>query len=136
MPFLPKRPCPGAGFRRNSCPNLISKGEKYCSTCMPAYMKEKHAQSKEYEARPERQLMKSRRYRTARIMFLNEHPLCMDCLKEGRTTASTALDHREPHHGDYEKFWDQSNWRALCARHHSNKTNREDGGYGNPPGGG
>jgi 5-methylcytosine-specific restriction protein A len=131
-PFAPKRPCPGAGFRRNSCPNLISRGEKVCNACLPAYTKEKQAKSREYEQRPERLLMKSRRYRVAREMFLSEHPLCMECLKVGRDTASTILDHREPHHGDYEKFWDQSNWQALCGPCHSSKTNKEDGGYGNP----
>jgi 5-methylcytosine-specific restriction enzyme A len=130
-PFAPKRPCPGAGSRFHSCPNLISRGEKYCSVCMPAATKEKHALSKEYEQRPERKMMKSRRYRAAREMFLSEHPLCMECLKENRTTGSTHLDHIKPHHGDYELFWNQDNWQALCAPCHSSKTDREEGGFGN-----
>lgn len=132
MPFAPKRPCPGAGLRRNSCPNLISRGEKYCSTCMPAATKEKHAQSRQYEARPERQWMKSTRWRKAREIFLNEHPLCAECLKEHRDEPGTVVDHIKPHHGDYELFWSVDNWQSLCAQHHSSKTAREDGGYSNP----
>jgi 5-methylcytosine-specific restriction enzyme A len=98
---------------------------------MPAATKEKHAQSKEYEQRPERKMMKSRRYREARLMFLNEHPLCMECLKIGLTVASTHLDHIKPHHGDYELFWSVDNWQALCGSCHSSKTDREEGGFGN-----
>jgi len=131
-PFAPKRPCPGAGMRRNSCPNLIAKGERYCSMCMPAHTKEKHAQSREYEQTPGRQWMKSRRWRKAREIFLNEHPLCAECLKESRDKAATIVDHIKPHRGDYELFWDTTNWQALCASHHSSKTNSEDGGYSNP----
>ena len=131
-PFAPKRPCPGAGMRRNSCPNLIAKGERYCSTCMPAYTKEKHAQSREYEQRPERQYMKSTRWQKLRLMFLNEHPLCSECLKEGRDRAATIVDHIKAHHGDYDLFWSVDNLQALCPEHHSSKTAREDGGYSNP----
>jgi 5-methylcytosine-specific restriction protein A len=130
-PLLPKRPCPGAGLRFGRCPNLIGRGEKYCNECMPAATREKQTKSAEYEQRPERRLMKSRRYREARELFLAEHPLCSECERQGRTRAATVLDHREPHGGDYEKFWDQSNWQSLCQSCHSIKTNERNGGFGN-----
>lgn len=76
--------------------------------------------------------MKSTKWRKARVMFLDEHPLCVECRKEGRVSAATVVDHIQPHHGDYELFWSVDNWQALCATHHSSKTARRDGGYGNP----
>jgi 5-methylcytosine-specific restriction protein A len=127
-PFAPRRPCPGKG---NRCPNLIKWGEKYCPECMPAYIKEKHAQSKEYEQRPERKLMHSRRWRAARLMYLAEHPLCVQCAREGRTTAATDVDHIKPHRGDQALFWTESNWQSLCAHCHAVKTDTQDGGFGN-----
>ena len=54
------------------------------------------------------------------------HPLCVECMKEGRYVKATDIDHIVPHRGDQKLFWDQSNWQALCHRHHSMKTRRED----------
>lgn len=130
-PQAPKRPCPGAGARTRSCPNLISRGEKVCSVCMPAYMNKQHVQSKEYEQRPGRQWMHSTRWRKARVAFLSEHPLCVECIKVGRVTPATVVDHKIPHNGNYELFWKSENWQGLCSEHHSRKTASEDGGYGN-----
>jgi 5-methylcytosine-specific restriction protein A len=31
-----------------------------------------------------------------------------------------------------EKFWQVSNWEALCRMCHDVKTAKEDGGFGNP----
>ena len=61
----------------------------------------------------------------ARKMFLNENPLCIECMREGVTRAGTEVDHIIPHHGNYELFWDQSNWESLCNHHHSQKTMTE-----------
>ncbi len=50
------------------------------------------------------------RWQKVRKMYLNENPLCVECLKEGRITpAATTVDHIEPHRGDYDKFWDEDN---------------------------
>ena len=40
--------------------------------------------------------------------------------REGR-----AIDHVVAHRGDEGRFWDESNWQALCGRCHSLKSNRE-----------
>ncbi|MFA5379199.1 MAG: HNH endonuclease signature motif containing protein, partial [Dehalococcoidia bacterium] len=53
------------------------------------------------------------------------NPICVMC---GRP--ATDVDHIEPHCGDYDKFWDESNLSALCHSCHSRKTAREDGGFG------
>jgi 5-methylcytosine-specific restriction protein A len=65
--------------------------------------------------------------------FLLLHPCCVMCADEGRVVAATDVDHIIPHRGDMRLFWDQSNWQPLCHAHHSAKTAREDGGFGNAP---
>jgi 5-methylcytosine-specific restriction protein A len=47
-------------------------------------------------------------------------------MKSGRYVKATDVDHIVPHRGDSILFWDQNNWQALCHRHHSIKTRRED----------
>lgn len=42
----------------------------------------------------------------------------MYCLKDGRITEATRVDHIEPHRDDYKVFWDTSNWQSLCTLHH------------------
>ncbi|HEY1600633.1 MAG TPA: hypothetical protein VGG64_13580 [Pirellulales bacterium] len=55
-------------------------------------------------------------------MFLALHPLCVLCKQGGRLEQATVVDHREPHRGNVELFWDVSNWDSLCAWHHNRKT--------------
>ena len=66
--------------------------------------------------------------------FLARHPLCQceDC-KEGelRITPAEVVDHRKPHRGDRELFWDHDNWQAMSKACHDRKTATEDGGFGN-----
>lgn len=59
-----------------------------------------------------------------RKYFLRDNPLCVDCLKEGRTTPATDVDHIKPHRGNKELFDDVDNWQALCGFHHKQKTGR------------
>ncbi len=72
-----------------------------------------------------------RRWRKARRLYLREHPLCVQCEAEGTIMAATVVDHVVPHRGDYNLFWDESNWQAMCKPCHDRKTGREDGGFGN-----
>lgn len=67
-----------------------------------------------------------RQWQKASKAFLQANPLCVECLKEGRYVRATVVDHIVPHRGDPKLFWDQSNWRPLCKRHHDVKTGRED----------
>ncbi|MFA6100484.1 MAG: HNH endonuclease signature motif containing protein [Patescibacteria group bacterium] len=60
--------------------------------------------------------------------------LCIECAACGRDRAATVVDHKEPHKGDYELFWDEDNWQGLCASCHNRKTAAEDGGLGNQQG--
>jgi 5-methylcytosine-specific restriction endonuclease McrA len=61
----------------------------------------------------------TRRWEKARAAFLREHPLCVLCQAIGRTTPATVLDHRIPHKGSQELFWDRANWMQLCAPCHN-----------------
>ena len=83
------------------------------------------------------------KWRQARAGYLRKHPLCVDCCGELGLSGSTeavlheciergvtlpfavVVDHIEPHRGDMERFWDRTNWQALCKRHHDIKTGME-----------
>jgi 5-methylcytosine-specific restriction endonuclease McrA len=58
------------------------------------------------------------RWQKARAAYLAEHPLCVYCEREGKVTAATVVDHKIPHRGDQELFWDEKNWQSLCKPCH------------------
>lgn len=73
----------------------------------------------------------NQRWRRARKRFLAEHPLCCQCLANGRSVVATDVDHIQAVAGPLDPlFWDSSNWQALCHGCHSRKTVAEDGGFG------
>lgn len=72
-----------------------------------------------------------RKWRKAREAYLAKNPLCVHCLDEKLVTAATEVDHKIPHEGDMDLFWDEQNWQSLCKPHHSKKTATENGGFGN-----
>lgn len=59
--------------------------------------------------------------------FLVEHPLCQcPSCGEGRVRvrAASVVDHKRPHRGDRELFWDRSNWQAMAKRCHDSYKQR------------
>lgn len=70
------------------------------------------------------------KWQAAAKAFLREHPLCVRHLVRELLVAATVVDHIRPHRGDYDLFWDRTNWQSLCKRCHDQKTAREDGGFG------
>jgi 5-methylcytosine-specific restriction protein A len=69
------------------------------------------------------------KWRDKREDFLKAHPWCVFCLKAGRRTPATRVDHIKPHRGDMHLFWNPSNWQGLCQPHHdSAKAAMERGG--------
>jgi len=67
-----------------------------------------------------------------RLSYLKEHPLCVECEKEGRNKPAKDIDHIIPINGQSDPlFWEASNHQGLCHRHHCEKTARENGGMGN-----
>lgn len=72
-------------------------------------------------------------WQTARMLFLQAHPLCVKCLsgqggQEGarRVESATVVDHIVPHRGDMTLFWDEDNWQSLCTPCHNRKTAQEN----------
>lgn len=51
-------------------------------------------------------------------MQLTKQPLCERCLREGRITPATVVNHRTPHKGDLKLFFDPANHESTCKRHH------------------
>lgn len=60
------------------------------------------------------------------ITYLEAHPLCVQCAKQGKYVRATVVDHIIPHRGDQKLFWDQNNWQPLCKSCHDKKTLTED----------
>jgi 5-methylcytosine-specific restriction protein A len=54
-----------------------------------------------------------------------EGALCVDCQARGLVVPSAITDHRIPHNGDLELFWDPTNWVGRCWACHSTKS-RDD----------
>jgi 5-methylcytosine-specific restriction protein A len=115
MPVKSLKPC-----KYPCCPELTNNS--YCEKHI--YIKKE--KSKQYDKnRPDYyNWYNSSRWRNAREIFLKLHPLCIECEKQGILTASNVVDHVKPHLGDYDLFWDTSNWQSLCAHHHSVKTSK------------
>lgn len=112
MPRKPERAC-----RYPGCPNRCGDGV-YCKVhapCSAANLRERwrgSASSRGYDSR----------WRAARKAFLQAHPMCAECLREGRYTAASVVDHIIPHRGNQQLFWDMENWQALCKACHDKKT--------------
>ncbi len=110
MPWSARRGCRQAG-----CKNLAERGHAWCA---------EHAPRPRYDER--RGTAHERGYiaewRRASREFLKEHPLCAECLREGRIQAAEVVDHIEPHRGNMNLFWDVENWQSLCKTCHNRKT--------------
>ncbi|QNB48516.1 HNH endonuclease [Thermanaerosceptrum fracticalcis] len=117
MPTKSKRPCSWPG-----CPELTT--ERYC---------EKHKKQEQRRQDERRGTAAQRgydaRWRKARKRFLSANPLCAECMKQGKIVPAIVVDHIRPHKGDYELFWDESNWQPLCKQCHDRKTATEDSNF-------
>lgn len=71
------------------------------------------------------------RWRKTRELFLQDHPFCEECHRNGDITLANVVDHKIPHRGNERLAWDVNNFAALCQSCHSTKTASKDGGFGN-----
>lgn len=53
-------------------------------------------------------------WQKARLVHLQQHPLCVYCERVGRVTACVLVDHVIAHPGDMTLFWDRANWQTLA----------------------
>lgn len=118
MPTRPPRTCPVPGCGAHTVSGRCPAHRKAARRASP-YVEPRRASSAKrgYGAA----------HRKRREAYLAEHPVCE---ARGCTTAATDFDHvdGDPRHNPR----DGSNWQSLCHRHHSRKTVRHDGGFGNP----
>lgn len=70
--------------------------------------------------RKNRWKLKSERFRAA-------NPLCAYCMKRGRAVPSEVADHKTPHKGDEESFWN-GELIALCKACHDSAKKLEEFG--------
>ena len=56
---------------------------------------------------------------------LRANPLCAICLKQGRVTAATVVDHVVAHKLDPDLFWN-GELQSLCARCHDSVKQKEE----------
>jgi 5-methylcytosine-specific restriction endonuclease McrA len=102
------------------CGVLVPRGTGgWCAT---------HARARE-QARKARQvgrrIYNSPRWKGLRKSVLRAEPWCRICVAEGRPTIATDIDHiiaLQQYAGDP---FDKANLQPLCARHHGQKTRRE-----------
>ena len=123
MPTKPLRPC-----RYPGCPHLTGDRSGYCE----AHLKQTRRQD---DARRGNSNERGYTYRwqQASKLFLAGNPLCYYCQQKDPpvVTAAVLVDHYIPHRGNYDLFWDRSNWRPSCDECHNIKTAKEDGAFGN-----
>ena len=118
-PKRPLRPCSYPG-----CPNLVEGG----GSCPEHAKQEQRQQDKQRGTAAQRGY--GYRWQKARESYLKRHPLCVECVKQGRIVPATAVDHVIPHKGNQALFWDVNNWQSLCKRCHDAKTAKEVGWFG------
>lgn len=66
----------------------------------------------------------NRSWRKARLHFLQRNSLCVFCLAQNKVEPATVVDHKTPHRGDDNLFWDQANWQSLCKCCHDSAKQR------------
>ncbi len=96
---------------------------------MPRKIKTHNPFPSTFESSPDRKadkkFYKSPLWRKNRTLFLQEHPLCVQCDKEDRLVVAVIVDHiipRKVYDGDP---FDWANLQSLCRSHHSKKTVEE-----------
>lgn len=127
--FLSWVPQPRASWRPH-CERHKEQGEKRDAAIVAQAKKRRDARRRELKGTTA-QRGYGARWQALRKRFILQHPYCERCLKEGRITPATDVDHIKPHRGCPRLLFDENNLQALCHECHSRKTATEDGGFGN-----
>lgn len=71
-------------------------------------------------------LYRRKAWKSLRAAHLREHPLCVECGNQ----PGNIVDHKKPHRGDMDLFFDPLNLQTLCGTHHSSwKQLQDNRGY-------
>ena len=121
MPWKPKHPC-----KFPVCAELVDYGQSRCP-------KHEALLRTQYDDRRGTSTQRGYgvRWRQLRRWWLNAHPLCEECKKQGKLVTAEVVDHIVPHRGNYALLYDPANLQSLCTTCHNRKTAAEDGGLGN-----
>ena len=122
MPKKPKRPCGYPG-----CPELTEGTycEKHQRLVTQQYNKYgRDSITKNFYKTPEWLLIRKQK--------LNQQPLCEECLKTGKLTKATMVDHIVPIKAGGGRL-DISNLQSLCWACHSRKSVEEGSRFGTRP---
>jgi len=84
--------------------------------------------SRSPEARVYRRWYYTTRWRELRKAQLQREPWCHLCHAAGRRTRASIVDHRTPHRGNPDLFFDPGNLASLCKPHHDATKQREEAG--------
>ena len=122
MPNKPKRPCSYPG-----CPKLVNS--QYCE-------EHKKLTDKQYNQYGRDNFTKNF-YKIPEWLYtkrkqLEAHPFCAECLKAGKRTRATIVDHLVPIKDGGERFA-PSNLQSLCWSCHSRKSAAEGSRWGTRP---
>ena len=79
-----------------------------------------------YEVKPWSELYSTKLWKGLRAHQLNTHPLCAYCMKRGKATPATVVDHIEPHRGDPGRFKDPNNLQSMCKLCHDSAKAKEE----------
>lgn len=104
--------------KRPGCPGLVRNG--VCNACGPLHVASQHTIDERRGTAAQRGY--GGRWQRVRAMYLRNHPVCVACEREGRTTPATDVDHIVPRRRGGSD--DESNLQALCHSCHSAKTGR------------
>ena len=122
MPRKPKRPC-----SYPSCPKLVDG--QYCEEHKKLIDKQYNEYGRDNFTKS---FYKSPEWLKVRKLQLLSHPLCAECLKRGKHTKATMVDHIIPIKQGGAKY-DQSNLQSLCWACHSRKSAEEGSRWNTKP---
>ena len=108
-PVRPPKACTYPG-----CPYYCEPNTDYCTT----HRKKTRANRRKHGGFPQSDKWRgSARFLKEREVFLRHNPICNIC----KIAPATVLDHVIAHKGNYDLFWDQTNWQGLCDDCHRGK---------------
>lgn len=91
---------------------------------------QKHQRDQRHDAKrrieqPWRRFYKTSTWQTLRSIQLRAQPLCERCMKRGRITSATTVNHVIPHKGDWTLFV-AGPFESLCKRCHDDDVQGEE----------
>lgn len=107
MPSRPRQACEYPGCR------ATQRGGRFCPRHRPRYRTPDH-----------KRVYQTKQWLKTRAVVLLKHPLCVACLRKGKTARATDVDHIVPRRSGGADTLD--NLQALCHSCHSQKTRAEN----------